>query len=169
MLINSAFSPLRGWFLPPSVLLAALVLQACCAKDIKIPPRVDGVNITLENAQKGWYHLLVKFEGCELCDQDRDVAEEIILTSEELFALRVNEKLTNDQYNAFIESIQAKLMIARQTCNTYAIPDSGATYAGNTTKYTQSEKARDLSLRLQEALTHTKEVLAEAKQTAAGS
>ncbi len=166
MLTKLPFPVLRRTATLLAVLSAAAMIQACCTKKIRIPPRVDGVHITLDNAKRGYYHLLVNFEGCELCDQDKEAADAIIENAEELFALRVDERLTNEQYNGYVERIQAKLLIARKTCNTYAIPDTGAELPGTTTKYTKSQKARDVSLRIQEARENSNEVLAEAKQAA---
>ena len=100
---------------------ASLLIQNCCTKSVKIPPRVDGDNITLENARKGYYNLVVQMEACELCDADRDLADAVSENAEEIFELRSDELLSNEEYNAYIESIQAKLMDVRRICNTLAI------------------------------------------------
>lgn len=146
------------------VFCASLVAQGCCVKAIKIPPRVDGDSITLENARKGYYNLVVQMEVCQLCDTDRDIADAVSENAQEIFELRSDEKLTNEEYNAYIESIQAKLMEVRGVCNTLAIDDKNASVPGNEGKYTMSEKAVDLTKILQVALTHSESTLTEARQ-----
>lgn len=135
----------------------ALFTQACCTKAIKIPPRVDGENITLENARAGYYKLIVQLEACELCDTDKDIADEITEQGDAIFELRSDELLNNDEYNAYIESMQVRLMEVRRVCNTLAIADKNANVPGNEGKYRQSEKARDLTASLNAALTHARE------------
>ena len=118
-----------------ALLLFGLTIQACCTKEIKIPPRVDGQNITLENARKGYYNLVVQLEVCQLCDADRDLADGVSENAEEIFELRSDELLTNEEYNGYIESIQARLMEVRRVCNTLAIADENANVPGNEGKY----------------------------------
>jgi hypothetical protein len=151
-----------------AVFIASWTIQACCTKAIKIPPRVDGQNITLENARKGYYNLVVQLEVCRLCDTDRDLADEVSANATGIFELRVDEKLTNEEYNAYIESIQAQLMQVRRVCNTLAIADENAGVPGNEGKYTMSQKAVDLTAQLQVARQHSRETLTAAREFAAG-
>ncbi|MEQ9363959.1 MAG: hypothetical protein RIF32_06940 [Leptospirales bacterium] len=145
------------------IFCATLTFLGCCTKAIKIPPRVDGDSITLENARAGYYKLVVQLEVCELCDTDRDLADGVTENAEGIFELRSDELLTNAEYNAYIESIQARLMEVRRVCNTLAIDDKNATVPGNEDKYRLSEKAVDLTKSLNVALTHSAETLAEAR------
>ena len=145
------------------IFCASLIIQGCCVKAIKIPPRVDGDSITLENARAGYYNLVVQMEACKLCDADREMADEVTENAEGIFELRSDEQLTNEEYNAYIESIQAKLMEVRSVCNTLAIDDKNASVPGNENKYKMSEKAVDLSKSLKVALAHSAETLAEAR------
>ncbi len=155
----------KRFFIQGALLLcASLLIQNCCTKAIKIPPRVDGDNITLENARKGYYNLVVQLEACELCDSDRDLADAVSDNAEEIFELRSDELLNNEEYNAYIESIQAKLMDVRRVCNTLAIADENANVPGNEGKYKMSEKAVDLTESLNVALAHSKTTLAEARE-----
>ena len=146
------------------VFCASLALHGCCVKEIKIPPRVDGTNITLENARKGYYNLVVQLEVCKLCDDDRDLADGVTENAEEIFQLRSDEKLTNEEYNGYIETIQAKLMQVRRVCNTLAIDDKNASVPVNEGKYTASQKSKDLTAVLKEALVHSRETLAAAQE-----
>lgn len=151
-----------------TLLLAAFALQACCTKAIKIPPRVDGENITLENARAGYYNLVVQMEACELCDADKDLADAISDEGDEIFELRSDELLTNEEYNAYIESMQVRLMEVRRVCNTLAIADKNANVPGNEGKYRQSEKAKDITAALNVALEHARETRRAAQAFVAG-
>ena len=161
----NATSPLIHFI---GVAAIALFTQACCTKAIKIPPRVDGENITLENARAGYYKLVVQLEACELCDSDKDIADEITEQGDAIFELRSDELLNNEEYNAYIESMQVRLMEVRRVCNTLAIADKNANVLGNEGKYRQSEKARDLTAMLKTALTHAQETRQQAEAFVAG-
>ncbi|MCR9143299.1 MAG: hypothetical protein NXI24_13685 [bacterium] len=145
------------------IFCASLTIQSCCTKTIRIPPRVDGDSITLESAREGYIKLIVQMEACELCDENRDIAEEITENAEDIFELRSDDLLTNDEYNAHIESIQVKLLEVRRVCNSLAIADKNAHYPGNEDKYKMSEKAADLTAGLIAARDHSAKALADAR------